>query len=327
MYRPKFLKVLILFVYFTAVPGTLFTQTSSAQEDLIDDSGTLIDDSGTLIDDSGTLIDDSGTLIDDSGTLIDDSGTPPARDRADSREERSDVREDIQGFAGNVAIAAFTALCLLYTVQIAVAFLLANRPVSAKRGDGSEGRISIRQAARYFDGGPSHIWPFLILTFCLPIFLSSISDVVPVLYPNLDKIAESSHGLFVSSSGAQLVYFVSIVTISVLITLEFSYIYNLGQDVSEWRPALLVALALDLVNLLVFNLIVQHPSQWISRPSASMQGSMVIATGFAFLSTFLVLICARTSAALKAGQIDFPTSDDAIDHQKGKNIGGTEEDG
>ena len=37
MYRPNFLKALILFVCFTAVPGMLFAQTSSAQEDLLGD--------------------------------------------------------------------------------------------------------------------------------------------------------------------------------------------------------------------------------------------------------------------------------------------------
>ncbi len=37
MYCPKFLKVLIVFVYFTAVPGILLAQTSAAQEDQLGD--------------------------------------------------------------------------------------------------------------------------------------------------------------------------------------------------------------------------------------------------------------------------------------------------
>ena len=320
MYRPNFLKVLILFVCFTAVPGTLFTQTSSAQEDSLGDPEPPPAGPGLPLAGPGLPLAGPETP---SGA----PEPPSARDGADSREELRKVRDALQAFANIVAVVVFIVLYALYTVQMFVAIRRASRPVSAKRRDGSKVSISILQAVSYFDGGLSHIWPFLILTFCLPIFLSSISDVVPVLYPSLDKIDESSHQLFVSSSGAQLVYFVSIVTISVLITLEFSYIYNLGQDVSEWRPTLLVALVLDLANLLVFNLVVRHPDQWIYSPSALIQIGMVLAAGLAFSSTFLILIFARTAAALNAGQIDFPTSDDAIDHQKGKNIGGTEEDG
>ena len=349
MYRPNFLKVLILFVCFTAVPGTLFTQTSSAQEDLPADPEPPSADPGTLLiapglppadpepppadpeppsADPGTLLADPGTLLIAPGLPPADPEPPSARDRTE--EEPSDVvraRDDLRIFAGNVTVVAFAVLFVLYATQIIVAASRARIPVLAKRQDGSEGRISIHQAAKYFDDGLLNNWTFFVLVFFLPIFLSSISDVVPVLNPNLERIEDSYHQRFVSSSLSQVVYFMSIATISVLLTLEFSYINNLWKNASEWIPTLLAALALDFANLLVLNFFVQQPNQWTFTPSAYTQSAMIMAAVLAFCATFLILICARTAAALNAGQIDFPTSDDDIDRQEGKNIGGTEEDG
>ena len=288
MSHSHFLKILILSVCLAAVSGTLLASTSSAQEGLSADREAASDD---------------------------------------PEEKPFNPNNYLRIFVGNMAVGAFFLLCLLYIGQTFAAIFRALKPVSAKSEDGSEDIISIFQATRYFDGGLPNIWAFLILALLLPIFLSSMSDVVPVLYPNLDRLDKEHHELFVSSSGAQIVYFMSIVTICVLITLEFSYLHNLRRNAPEWITLLLVALALDFVSLLVFNFFVQHPSRWAFEPSSETQWGMILTAFFAFCSSFLILICARTAAALNAGQIAFPIFSDDTDQEGEKTVGGTEEDG
>lgn len=252
-----------------------------------------------------------------------DPEAPSAQASPSLTEKPFDPDDERRAFVGNMAVSTFLILCLLYAGHILFATKRIITPASARRPDGTEGRISIAQAMRYFDGGSSNFWAFLILTLFLPIFLSSLSDVVPALDPDLNKIDKAYHELFISSLGTQIVYFISVVTISVLITLEFSYIHTLRRSVPDWIPMLLVALAMDFVTLLVFNFIVRHPNHWAVEPSTFTRLAMILAAIMAFVSSCLILISARTAAALNDGQVDFPAFNaNDIDHLKEKKIGG-----
>ena len=104
---------------------------------------------------------------------------------------------------------------------------------------------------------------------------------------------------------AQYVYYLCLSCISILITLEFSYLHTLRESASDWIPMILSALVLDLIALLGLIFIVGNPNDWVSaRPTFVSQVSFGVVTFVAFVSSFFILILARTAGALNDNKID-----------------------
>ena len=214
----------------------------------------------------------------------------------------------------SAAAALFALLSTLYLIQLILSYWRAKVPVDAKRPDGTTGRISLTDALPHFDGGfQNTIWVFLILGIFLPIALTSLNDTVAVLgdSPPNEPIRT-----------VPLLYFVYVSAITVIITLEFSYIHNLRNGAPEWIPFLLVAVVLDFTTLLVFAFVLRHPDTWtvavaIQAETAETtsvpfpmgpitQSAMLLTTVIAVLSSIVVLVLARAAGALHANQINFP---------------------
>ena len=211
-------------------------------------------------------------------------------------------------FIGLFAVSIFAILAAFYLVQIFLTWNRAKIPAPAYTRSGVEGKISLFFALKHFDGGfQNTIWTFLILGIFLPVVLTSLSDVVPLLEPT-NKADERQF--------SKTLYFVYISIISVIITLEFSYIQNLRNSASQWTPFLLVALVLDLTALLVFIFGIKHPETWATEPAFFTQLMMFITSVAALFSSFLILILSRTAGALHDRQIEFPIIEDWEDQHR-----------
>ena len=107
--------------------------------------------------------------------------------------------------------------------------------------------------------------------------------------------------------GSKYIYFLCIACIGVLITLEFSFLHALRVSAQDWIPMLLSALVVDLITLMILVFVVGNPMEWKAQhPDEFTQISFYIASLFALVSSFLILILARTAGALHDGQIEFP---------------------
>lgn len=195
--------------------------------------------------------------------------------------------------ANMLSAVLFTLLSIFYIVQLVISWRRGNQPLVVPRPNGSEGTTSVRSALPHFDGGLQNtIWAFLILGIFLPVVLASMGHVLPYLRKD-DPFA--------------IMYFICVAVITVIITLEFSYVHNLRNSAPEWTPFLLVGLVLDFTALLVFTLVVGHPNDWTDKPMSELLIlAMLVTTVIAVLSSFVVLVLARTAGALHTGQIGFP---------------------
>lgn len=209
-------------------------------------------------------------------------------------------------FASYFAASLFAIVTVFYFIQAVLAYLQARTPQKVKMLDGNEAETTLFSAFKYFDEGISNsIWAFLILGIFLPMVLTSLSNIVPILH---GKITSTDGQLQISRPAASA-YYICIALISVLITLEFSYIHNLRRRAPEWVPFLLVALVLDLTTLLVIIFAVTPPVEWKINPSGITRIMMLFTVIFALISTFGVLVLARTASALHDGLIDFSNED------------------
>lgn len=276
-------------------------------------------------------------------------------------------------YIGSFSVNLFLILFICYALQGVFSWLRAKASVSAIRPDGTEGETNLFSALRYFDDGLQNtVWVFLILGVFLPVILTSMNDVVPLL-DNEEKTVTIKGEFIIEEKGSgemlkdintserdklidlvgtidtndileeaikgkfkivyplevnydifyqSVLFFTYISIISVIITLEFSYIHNLRNSAPEWTPFLLVSLVLDLTTLLAFILGVKHPDRWTEKLTLVPQVMMLLTAVAALLSSFLVLVLSRTAGALHERQIDFPSRDEIKDeveidsHQK-----------
>ena len=144
------------------------------------------------------------------------------------------------------------------------------------------------------------MWVFSILAVLLPVFLTTMADLVPLFQDSGTSESQTSPPL-----GSKLLYIVSVGCIGVLITLEFSYLHTLRKSAAEWIPMLLVALALDLIFLLILNFVIRNPDSWNPpHPSSFTIAMLILTTIFATISSFSILVLARVAGALHDGQFD-----------------------
>ena len=239
-----------------------------------------------------------------------------------------------------IALVVLIILVFLYLVQIVMARRQANLLDDVTLSCGETKSIRLSTCIKLYDGGARNIWIFLILAAFLPIFLNSLSDLHNLLMSSADRqttLAQSAPlpptALFGedgpllppellqqyeeyyrgaisqrnTSNGdsfTKWIYFVCISSIGVLITLEFSYLHSLRKSAPEWIPLLLSALVLDLVALILFVFIISHPQTWgINPPLFLTKVVAFVTTLIALGSSLLILIFARTAAALHDGQV------------------------
>lgn len=209
------------------------------------------------------------------------------------------AKVDQDAFVGTLAITVFAILLSFYVLQIVIAITRSLAKEDVPSEDGSAASISLLEAATIFDGGYRNIWTFFALVIFVPVFLTAMGDIIPLV---------SSQSIFenMSGQGAAVLYYMCVAIIGVLITLEFSYIHNLRRSAPEWISMLIVALALDFATLMSLHLFVQSPQIWVG-PSVATAAMMGITTAGAMISTFTILVIARTAGALADGQIIVPS--------------------
>ena len=206
----------------------------------------------------------------------------------------------------------FGFLTLVYVGQIVWATLDAFKPieVSKKKSRNSRRQVNLLDCMKVFDGGFRDAWVFFILAVMLPVFLTALVNLAPLFSGEraneITQIqATSTPSAATSEWSGKLIYFMCVAFVCVLITLEFSYLHTLRQSASSgWIGMLLAALAIDVVDLLILIIMVQNPESWQVSLSTPTKWAICIATFAAVVSSFWILVLARTSGALNDGKVD-----------------------
>ena len=219
------------------------------------------------------------------------------------------VAQDVQGplsfsarfgqdFAANFSITVFAALFLCYTVQAALAAIRAATKESVRGSDGEQRQVTLWQVVRIYDGGMANVWTFFILAIFSPVLLTGLGNILPF-------VQISTHPDRLSAA----LYSLCLAAIGVIITLELSYVHNLRTSAKDWIPMLVVAIALDIITLVVFFSFVINPHQWGVPLAPGTRTTMLSATVAAVMSSFMILIFARCAGALTDGQVSLPAAD------------------
>ena len=203
------------------------------------------------------------------------------------------VAGTVNEFSDVLSPALFAALLLCYGVQAVIAIFKALEPTGYDRNSTRD--ITLWAVARKYDGGIPNMWTFFVLAIFGPVFLNAIGNMLPLI----------SGGDILDRMSAAL-YFGCLAAIGVILTLELSYVHNLRKSAREWIPMLVVAIALDIIALLVFFLLVETPHAWPAREKLDdmTRLTMVMTTLLALCSSFLILIFARAAGALDDGKVD-----------------------
>ena len=248
-------------------------------------------------------------------------------------------------FAYEHASLIFSALILFYLIQILIALYRSTQPFSPAPVQDKSIQITLLDAAKSFDGGLRNIWTFFILVIFVPAFFATLGDMTPLIddpkalsnieqksIPASDPVGQLPDGTLVTvdpSVDADALnalkkadsdayeralrsaasYFLCVSILVVLITLEFSYLHNLRRSATEWVSMLLVALALDLATMLTITLLLRNPHGWTKALASSIEIFMWTTTVLALLSSFLILVLARTAGAVFDNQVDLRSID------------------
>ena len=203
-------------------------------------------------------------------------------------------------------------LAMAYFVHGGIALSRARKRVNWP--DGLVRDVTLMDIVRFSDDDwAANAWIFAILTIFFPVLLNVMGNL---------------HGaLAVGTLGwSTLLYYACMAGVSVIIALEFSYVYNLRDSASNWTPVLLVAIVLDIVTLLVLFLVVDHPHSWarafsetqglrsetsnaavaelqLAGPSTPTVLAMFLATGVALTSSAMIIVFARAAGAVVDGRV------------------------
>jgi len=239
--------------------------------------------------------------------------------------------EQLEFFISYLTVAVFAILSIFYMVQGYFAKQRATQPLTVNQSDGTQVSTNLFRATLHFDDGLRNLWVFFILAIFVPVFLASMVDIVSLvdkLSPTFSQKNEefsassSTDSIAGSSKSSQkdekysaprptVEYFICLAIIVVLITLEFSYVHNLRESATVWIPMLLVALALDFATLLTFTFLVKPPDIWEKNITGWAEAFMIITTVLALITSFMILVLARTAGALFDGKkIDVPPHED-----------------
>ena len=207
-------------------------------------------------------------------------------------------------FPGYLSVALFTALSMCYFLQ----WWLAGGRAGEPQEDNTD--VTLADIVRHHDDGYRDVWAFFVLTIFSPVLLTAIGNMIPLI-TETDTLYEPSDAA---------VYFLCLAVIGVLITLELSYVYQFRRSATGWIPLLAASVALDILTLLVLFSFVRNPVLWeapIDSPMSTEPNKailhwatklfMAITTGFAFWSSFWILVYTRTAGALRDRLVEIDT--------------------
>ena len=206
-------------------------------------------------------------------------------------------------FAETLPSILLFSLFVCYFIQCVIVIRRADEGVEARqrspgRDQNDERAVRLRDVVRHHDGGLRDAWTFFLLAVFCPVLLTGIGDMIPLTSGDWGYNAGSSAAL----------YFACLATIGVLITLELSHVYHLRRNANEWIPMLVVAIALDILTLLIFFTLIGHPATWLDTGDGTLTGMlrwmMSITTVIALYSSLVVLVYARAAGALSDEQVD-----------------------
>ena len=186
-----------------------------------------------------------------------------------------------------------------YGVQAVIAWFRAGTRPNDPKGEGPN--KTLIDVVKEYDGGLPNVWTFLVLAIICPLFLNAMGNMLPLRSDNVtyDRTAAA-------------LYYLCLAAIGVIITLELSYVYNLRRSAKDWIAMLVVAIALDIITLLVFFNFLGNPTTWGNESLDTWTRTMMVCTTLlALVSSFLILIFARAAGALADGQVHFETSSPA----------------
>ena len=144
-------------------------------------------------------------------------------------------------------------------------------------------------------------WAFVIMAFVIPFMLGIVPDIATLSGQLFREVPspDGANGSAISKAGitAEVVYGIAITVLTVLITVEFTYLANvLNQRI--WQRMLVVALALDIISLIVLSYFVFDPKH-VTHELGGVTILMIGATALsAFLSSFLIIVCVRELGTL-----------------------------
>ena len=241
-------------------------------------------------------------------------------------------------FSESVAIYLFSALVFCYFLQWSGARDRAGNPIDEphkeqKDQKNDRTRITLWDVVRHHDGGLHNVWNFFVLVVFWPVVLTAMGNMIALTGPVEYERWPAT------------IYHLCLATIGVLITLELSHVYHVRRSASEWIPMLIVAIGLDVLGLLILFGLVKNPSFWlnpqlgIDTADASQLldeevqeqlqmavrrdgtlGSLTLlfmgaTTLLAILSSFTILVLARTAAALRDQPINVEAVVSAVNRE------------
>ena len=234
-------------------------------------------------------------------------------------------------FSESVAIYLFSALFFCYFLQFYGALDRASNPLEEPQEEQKDQkndrtRITLLDVVRHHDGGQHNVWNFFVLVVFWPVVLTAMGNMIALTGPVEYERWPAT------------IYHLCLATIGVLITLELSHVYHVRRSASEWIPMLIVAIGLDVLGLLILFGLVKNPSFWPNpqlgintvdasqllgeelrerldmavRHDGTLQGFTLVFMGsttlLAIISSFTILVLARTAAALR----DQPVNVEAV---------------
>lgn len=88
---------------------------------------------------------------------------------------------NIDLFATNAAVTLLVILTALYVVQLSIAVFRTFERTTTRRSDGSDVSVKILDHLTNYHYGLRDAWVFLILALLLPVFLNSMSNLIPLV--------------------------------------------------------------------------------------------------------------------------------------------------
>ena len=136
------------------------------------------------------------------------------------------------------------------------------------------------------------VWSFIIMAFLFSFMLGAVPDIANLVKAVLSETADDGTPSVASDITPEVVYTICTAILTVLITVEFTYLSN-SPEQRVWQRMLVVALALDIVTLIVLSLFVFDPSFRSSGLGVVSLSIMALTTTSALLSSFLTVACVR----------------------------------
>ena len=238
----------------------------------------------------------------------------------------------VVNFFGILAGSLFLVLTVAYFIQASMAWRQAREYVQWP--DNQARSLTLVDVVRFQNKWLRDVWTFVALAIFFPVVLNTLG--------NINGLATLEARIV--SLWSVLFYHGCVAAIGVIITLEFSYVYNLRRSANDWIPVLLVAIALDIGTLLVLFIVVGHPNSWrppiavgeavsmieqiagddsgrpvLAGPMFLTSVAMLATTFSAVVSSAMILIFARAAGAIADNNVK-PAAIEAAERSRKRQV-------